>query len=84
MLGRCTLDLDLVQDNIMFDSVSCSAMGLLSSNLLWYMHGFESSSVAAASMCLDSLKFFGCTRTLQKGLVLVLPCREARRYLTLL
>ncbi|KAI5654653.1 hypothetical protein M9H77_31840 [Catharanthus roseus] len=86
MLDRCTLDLDPIDRGITFDSVSCSAVGLLSSrlyslSLLWYMHSFESSGVVTIPMCLDSLKLCGCARTLQKkGRVL---CREAGRYLSL-
>ncbi|KAI5652230.1 hypothetical protein M9H77_29417 [Catharanthus roseus] len=88
MLGRCTLDLDPVdrgvaQDGITFNSASCSAVGLLSSSLSWYMHGLESSVVAAAPIYLCSLRLSGYSQTLQKkGCVLVPPCREACRYLT--
>ncbi|KAI5673605.1 hypothetical protein M9H77_13969 [Catharanthus roseus] len=101
MLGRCTLYLDPVdrgivlwegyaQDGITFDSVSFSAVGLLSSRFrtlsidpIMYMNDFESSGIAAALMCLDLLRVFACARTLQKGRILVPPCREARGYLTL-
>ncbi|KAI5667538.1 hypothetical protein M9H77_17391 [Catharanthus roseus] len=105
MLGKYTLDLDPVDKGrstvggfgsggITFDTVSCFAVGLLSSrfsdsvqlcplSLLWYMNDFESSSITRAQMCLDLLKLSGCARTLQKGRILIPPCREARRYLTL-